>query len=258
MFASLPLVMDSPMTDTLRLQEEVRNIQWHHQIDLGNGIVTPGADNSPKKLERLAFPASLQGKTVLDIGAWDGFFSFEAERRGAQRVLATDSFVWEGLSGTPGKRGFDLAKKTLNSKVDEMFIDVFDLSPEKVGVFDVVLFLGVLYHLKHPLLALEKVFSVTKEMVILETVVDMLSYSRPALAFYEGNELANDSTNWFGPNTAAVVGMLKTVGYRKVLVVAGARSLPFRVAKAAYYKYRSGYPFLSTARIDRLMIHAWK
>ena len=72
---------------------DISCINWFHTIDLGNGVVTPGDDNSPVKLKRLAFPPDLSGKTFLDIGAWDGFFSFEAERRGAARVLATDSYV---------------------------------------------------------------------------------------------------------------------------------------------------------------------
>ena len=174
------------------LKQQVNQIKWYHSIDLGNGIVTPGYDNSTKKLNRLKFPDSLAGKTVLDIGALDGFFSFEAERRGAKRVLATDSFAWDVM----GKDGFNLAKTRLNSNVEEMYIDVLDLSPEKVGTWDVVLFLGVLYHMRHPLLALEKVASVTKEMVIVETVVDMLSQKRPAIAFYQASELSSDSTNW--------------------------------------------------------------
>ena len=62
--------------------------RWYHTIDLGGGIVTRGVDNSPERLARLGLPVSLAGKTVLDVGAWDGFFSFEAERRGAARVVA--------------------------------------------------------------------------------------------------------------------------------------------------------------------------
>jgi tRNA (mo5U34)-methyltransferase len=139
---------------------------------------------------------------VFDIGAWDGFYSFEAERRGAKRVLATDSFTWSG-QGWGSKRGFELARKLLNSKVEDLNIDVMDLSPEKVGMFDVVLFLGVLYHLKHPMLALERVFSVTKELLILDTHVDLLGSKRPAIAFYPGSEVNRDNTNWSGPNPAA-------------------------------------------------------
>ena len=97
------------------LRQRVGKIRWYHRIDLGDGIVTPGVDPSPRKLERLRLPADLGGKTVLDVGAWDGFFSFEAERRGASRVLATDSYAWSGVDwGT--KQGFELARARLGSR----------------------------------------------------------------------------------------------------------------------------------------------
>lgn len=60
---------------------EVAAIRWFHRIDLGNGVTTPGADDTPLKLKHLQLPESLSGKTVLDIGAWDGFFSFEVEKQ---------------------------------------------------------------------------------------------------------------------------------------------------------------------------------
>jgi tRNA (mo5U34)-methyltransferase len=125
------------------------------------------------RLARLDLPASLEGRTVLDVGAWDGFFSFEAERRGASRVVATDHYSWHGLGwGTgDGKAGFELARTALGSRVEDVDIDVMDLSPERVGTFDVVLFLGVLYHLRHPLLALERIASVADDLLVAETVV---------------------------------------------------------------------------------------
>jgi tRNA (mo5U34)-methyltransferase len=192
---------------------------WWHSIDLGNGIVTPGLDNSSAKLQSMGIPEDLRGKTVLDIGAWDGFFSFEAERRGAKRVLATDSFCWGG-PGPGTKEGFEFARRVLSSKVEDYEIDVMDLSPEKIGMFDVVFFLGVLYHMRHPLLALDLVWSVTAPggMAIIETHVDMLHLERPAIAFYPGSELNNDWTNWFGPNPSAVEGMLKVAGFKRVEV----------------------------------------
>jgi len=240
------------------LKSQVATVKWHHSIDLGNGIVTPGQDNSAKKLARLQLPESFAGKSVLDIGAWDGFFSFEAERRGAKRVLATDSFVWRGGCDWADKRGFDLSKGALGSKVEEKEIDVLDLSPEKVGTFDVVFFLGVLYHMKHPLLALERVASVAKDFLVLETAVDMLRYKRPAMAFYVGDDVGRDVTNWCGPNPAAVIGMLKTVGFKRVEVVAGLRSPVFRLARGAYYWRKIGHQFWSTVRTDRIVVHAWK
>jgi tRNA (mo5U34)-methyltransferase len=241
-----------------QVRSHVERIRWHHSIDLGNGIVTKGQDNSARKLRRLKLPESFAGKSVLDVGAWDGFFSFEAERRGASRVLATDSFVWGGGVEWAGKSGFDLSKKVLRSKVEERQIDVLDLSPEKVGTFDVVLFLGVLYHMKHPLLALERVSSVARDFLVLETAVDMLTHRRPAMAFYVDDELGRDPTNWCGPNPAAVVGMLKTVGFRRVEIVSGVRSPLFRLAKSAYYWHKVRHQLWATARTDRIVVHAWK
>ncbi len=215
----------------------VGQITWFHQIDLGHGLVTPGQDPTPQKLQVLGIPEDLRGLSVLDIGAWDGFFAFEAARRGARRVLATDSFSW-GNGGWASKAGFELARRVLRSKVEDKTIDVMDLSREAVGQFDLVFFLGVLYHLKHPLLGLERVASVTRKQLILETHVDLIDYPRPAMAFYPGKELTNDPTNWCGPNPAMVIAMLETVGFNKVVIHSGPH-----------------YPFAVTTR---MVFHAWK
>ena len=98
--------------ETEELQTEIAKVNWYHSIPLGNDIVTPGVDNSSLRLAKLHLPEDLSGKSVLDVGAWDGFFSFEAERRGAERVLATDSFCWGG-GGWGTKDGFDLARRAL-------------------------------------------------------------------------------------------------------------------------------------------------
>jgi len=244
--------------NTASLRQRASEINWHHTIDLGHGIITRGKDNTPRKLARLRLPDSFEGLSVLDVGAWDGFFSFEAERRGAERVLATDSFVWEGNVEGAGKQGFDLAKRALDSSVEEMHVDALELNPDKIGTWDVVFFLGVLYHMRHPLLALETVAGVTENMLVLETVVDMLGYRRPAIAFYQGSEVAKDATNWCGPNPAAVVAMLRTAGFRRVEIVAGARPLYYRVARALWHRYKSGHQFWSGVRTDRIVVHAWK
>src|SRR3954449_10126890 len=124
------------MPDDLRAA--VARQGWFHTIDLGNGIVTPGRDESARKLGWIGLPADLSGRTVLDVGAWDGFFSFECERRGAARVVAADSFSWDGSNwGT--KAGFELAREALGSRVEDVEVDVMDLSPERVGTFDLVL-----------------------------------------------------------------------------------------------------------------------
>src|SRR4026209_1320594 len=194
------------------LKPRAAAILWYHTIDLGGGVVTRGIDDTPQRLARVHLPASLHGLTVLDIGAWDGFFSFECERRGAARVVAADYYSWHG-PGWGTKAAFQLAREALGSAVADVDIDVMDLSPERLGTFDVVLFLGVLYHLRHPLLALERVSSVTRDQLIVGTVVGLVGFRWPAMAFYPGRELNNDPTNWCGPNLPAVRGMLESLGF---------------------------------------------
>jgi len=200
--------------DIDEIKSKVEKINWYHTIDLGNGIVTKGRDNSLEKVKTLHLDEDLSGKTVLDIGAWDGFYSFEVEKRGAKRVLAIDSFVWKQTQF--GRKGFDLARKVLNSKVEDKELEILDISQESVGIFDVVIFSGILYHMRHPLLVLEKVASVTKEKLIVETHVDCVDIKRPVMVFYPGTELAKDPTNWWGPNPLAVKAMLKDVGFTEV------------------------------------------
>jgi tRNA (mo5U34)-methyltransferase len=237
-------------------QEVTRISPWHHRINLGHGIITPGGDDSPAKLKKLGMADDLRGMTVLDIGAWDGFFSFEAERRGASRVVALDSFSWNG-PGPGTKAGFELARRVFDSRVEDVEMDLFDMSPEKIGTFDLVLFLGVLYHMRHPLLSLEKVASVTGKHLILETALDLCAYNRPAMVFYPASELKGDATNWWGPNPAAVEAMLRDVGFRTVKMVAK-DSLPYRMARAVRWKRKTGAPFIHTVQGGRGVFHAWR
>jgi tRNA (mo5U34)-methyltransferase len=246
------------------LRRRVGEIAWYHTIDLGNGVVTPGATDSRARLPEIGLPDDLTGKSVLDIGAWDGFYSFEAERRGAGRVLAVDRTEWVGEGWPSGKAGFELARETLRSNVEDRVMDVYELSPEAVGRFDLVLFLGVLYHLRDPLLALERVASVTAGRLILETHVDLSFARRPAIAFYPGQELSHDPTNWWGPNAPAVVGMLRAVGFERVEIVSR-NSLLYRAGRAAYRLVRGTVrprwndgPPLQLAQQGRLVVHAWR
>src|SRR3954470_2055238 len=225
-----PVAADAPLTPELRAEAE--RVRWFHSIELAPGYVTPGRADTRAQIARLHLP-DLRGKTVLDVGAWDGFFSFEAERRGAARVVALDTFSWQARGAGTGKAGFELARRALGSSVEDVEVEVLDISPETVGgVFDVVLFLGVLYHLKHPFLALERLRSVTDELLILETHVDLIGMRRPAAAFYPGTELEDDWTNWWGPNPAAVSGMLEAAGFSEVGRVHPSSWLPGRMARA--------------------------
>jgi tRNA (mo5U34)-methyltransferase len=234
------------------IDERVREIDWFHSIDLGDGVVTPGREGSTSaKLPRIGLPESLAGRTVLDVGAWDGFFSFEAERRGADRVLATDWYCWSG-PGWGTKRGFEYARERLRSNVEDQEIDVLDLSPHALGgQFDVVLFLGGLYHMRHPLLALEKVASVTRELAIIETEVAHLLTRRPAVRYFlEGDD-------WCAPTLAACRAMLEDVGFQRAEVL-HRYSLSRRVARAMKWRLQHGRDLLGSLGRGRAVIHAWK
>jgi tRNA (mo5U34)-methyltransferase len=166
----------------------------------------------------------LTGKTVLDVGARDGYLSFAAERYGAARVLAVEKGAW---SEPGGKRSFERSRSALASHVEDLEVDVLNISPETVGRFDVVLFVGMLFHMRHPLLALERVASVTKEVLVVETLVDMTFLRSPAAAFHPP-QAPHEQTAWWGPNRAAVLGMLETVGFAQVV------SFPLKRLSAAH------------------------
>ena len=238
------------------LQSEAARIRWYHTMDLGHGVRTQGQDNTPVRLQRLALPPSLAGRTVLDVGAWDGFFSFEAERRGARRVLATDHYCWSG-PGWGTQDGFNLARRALGSKVEDRDIDVCDISPATVGIFDVVFFLGVLYHVKDPLGALERMAGVTRSLLVVETAVDLLHVRRPAMAYYPSTELSRDPTNWWAPNLACLGGMLRSCGFREVRCVYR-HSLARRLAFAAWSRARGEGGLIRTFHQGRAAFHAFK
>jgi tRNA (mo5U34)-methyltransferase len=204
------------------LQKRVNQYKWFHVMDLGQGVVTPGVINPVGKEHgpRFHVPDRLDGKSVLDVGAWDGAWSFEAKRRGAAHVLATDSYSWGG-GGWGQKGAFDLAREALGLDVKDEVIDVLDLSRERVGTFDVVFFFGVIYHMRNPMAALDRVREITAPggLAIVESISAMNRRKEPLLAFYAENECGGDPTNWFAPNPPALARMLKAAGFQQVEVV---------------------------------------
>lgn len=238
------------------LAQRVREIEWYHRMPLPGGIVTPGITDVATQLPRLHLPQSLEGKTVLDVGSWDGFYAFECARRGAKRVLATDSFSWDGSNwGT--KEGFLLAREALglDGRVDDRMIDVMDLGPEELGdTFDVVLVLGLLYHLTNPIVALERVSRCCRELMVIETDTALNWLPWPAARVNPGRELRDDPTNWYQYNLRALRGLLERVGFGSV-ELKFRTSLPRRVARAAL-GVRHGESFRPTLRSCRTVIHA--
>jgi tRNA (mo5U34)-methyltransferase len=222
---------------------------WWHSIDVGDDVITPGhksADLLVEELEQLQLP-ELSGRTVLDVGAWDGYFSFSAERLGARRVVALDHYVWSLDLGPqqayyrqclladekpnpyetvpefwhpeslPGKAGFNTAKALLGSGVEDIVGDFMAVDLDELGQFDVTLFLGVLYHLRHPLLALERLRKVTAGIALIETAAVAICEQPDSTMceFYETDELSGDVSNWWAPTAPALLGMLRAAGFSR-------------------------------------------
>ena len=134
------------------LDPRVSNLRWRHTIPLPSGQVTPGTKDTRVDLREFKWDKDLfADKTVIDVGACDGFFSFHAEKMGASRVLGVDPYRWTLDNRWSGQKGFNLARELIDSKVEDSVVLLEDLSPETVGKWDVSLFLGVFYHLVNPI-----------------------------------------------------------------------------------------------------------
>lgn len=203
---------DQAITSTTKKQiTELQRLGWYHSIELPGGRTIEGfqsLDQLRGRLSQFPIPQDLTGKRVLDVGAWDGWFSFEMERRGAE-VVAVDAVE---------KPRFLEARALLDSKVRYIVDDVLNLRPQTIGQFDIVLFLGVLYHLKHPLLALERISALCRGMACIESYVIDGGGTKdiPLMEFYETTELRGQFDNWVGPNTACLLAFCRTAGFPRV------------------------------------------
>jgi len=198
--------------ETRKQIAELEALGWYHSIELPGGEVLRGLQTIERlksRLAQFAIPTDLRGKRVLDIGAWDGWFTFEMERRGAG-VVALDLVSNEK---------FLLARDLLKSTADYLVGDICRLSPVILGRFEIVLFFGVLYHLKHPLLALERVCEITTDTAYVESYVidDGTDLDAPpVLEYYEGTELRGQFDNWVGPNVVGLLAMARMAGFAEV------------------------------------------
>ncbi len=168
----------SPMDEQLIRQKIAEVPAWWHNIDI-YGVKTKGITPpaSQRWIEK-AIDEDLTGLEVLDIGCWDGYYSFLAESRGAKRVVAIDPG-----QGPCKPKGFHTAKELLGSKVDHRPLDVYQLS-EVEGMFDRIFFFGVYYHLQDPVLALHLIFSKLKPGGVLLMEGLVRSGNRPYLYCY--------------------------------------------------------------------------
>ena len=209
--------------------DDPRLSNWYHTIELGNGLVSRGFNDHRTIVDLPGIPASLAGKTALDVGTFDGFWAFELERRGAQ-VTAIDvaklaDFDWlpkirAGLgAGAERTSNFELARRMRGSKVERRVLSVYDLSPEKTGMFDVVFCGDVLLHLFNPLQALLNIYSVTREVAVVFTSVDVdierLKSDRPWLSFglRRFERVLGDHNTYWVFTTRALQEMMEYAGF---------------------------------------------
>lgn len=204
---------------------------WFHSLDVGDGLVTPGAvsqDYQRQVLRALQLPERLDGLRVLDIGTYDGMFAFECERRGAAEVVAVDVHPVDC-------RCFGIARELLDSDVKYLQMSVYQLDEQALGgQFDLVLFPGVFYHLRHIVISFDNIWRVLKPggTVLVETHVcdnhfvlkngevttlkdvDPRLLEVPLFRFYRRNELnAVDWSNWFGGNVTALLDLMGSAGF---------------------------------------------
>ena len=201
----------------LTIQERVdAEPYWFHRMDLGDGVITPGRSDAAKdKLPRFGLPDDMSGMRVLDVAAAEGFFSFEAERRGASEVVSID-FDPRTLNR------FSICADALGSKISPLQMSVYDLDADALGTFDLVMCFGLLYHLRHPLLGLEKVVAMTDGVLLLQSHTEEVLFhpdlplarfhSDGIISGFGGNRPVRDRSVFWEPNAACIREMLVHLG----------------------------------------------
>lgn len=213
---------------------------WYHRIQLGDRFTTPGS--YPFMPKANGVPTDLKGKWVLDVGAWDGYWSFECLKRGAAHVVAIDTFEtslgqhinierkgkWKNFDFCAEKLGYKDSDKL--KRYEMSVYDVWKLVLEQGRKFDYILMFGVLQHLRYPLLALDILRmcindkpGVESGLLIESLVTDKAcvyklkgGYESTCVAeFYPTKELQNDSSNYWGPTLQCVLGMCLASGWKQ-------------------------------------------
>src|SRR5579864_6658097 len=203
--------------------------EWFQNIDLHGVYTAPNhflGDYPSVKWRRFqhAIPQDLTGKSVLDVGCNAGFYSFEMKRRGARRVIGIDSDA-----GYLAQARYAAEVNGFNVEFRQM--DVYDVGSlhEK---FDLVLFMGLLYHLRHPLLALDLIYEhAAKDMLVFQTLMrgssevedlednypfdetQIFNHSGYPVMHFVEHGYSNDPTNWWIPNRACAEAMLRSSGF---------------------------------------------
>jgi tRNA (mo5U34)-methyltransferase len=226
------------------LQQRINSFPyWYHKIELPWGIITPGW--GPLNRDSYLIPADLTGKRVLDVGAWDGYWTFEALKRGASQVVAIDDFSdFLGTLQNSDRKAwetFDLCKEALgysDQQCQRIDMSVYNVRKEELGLFDIIFFFGTLYHLRYPLLAIDKLSAVCTGALYIETAI--LDYFSPymgglrhgypdgqmVMEFYPGSEYGGNNTNWWVPTLDCLGQMVVAAGFSDVEIWPLTQNIP--------------------------------
>lgn len=187
--------------DLRSAQELVASVpHWHHTFEIFPGVVTPGSYDPDFLLTKINFPADISNQRVLDIGSSDGYISLMARRAGAEVV----SIDYRPKNG----HGFGVMEALSGYTFDYRQMNIYDLSVDKMGQFDHVVFMGLLYHLPDLIKSMAIVRSICRGHMYIEThcAVD-LAPDIAVARYYRGEELNKDITNFWSPNVACIRGM---------------------------------------------------
>ena len=203
---------------------------WYHKIELPHGVVTPGW--APLLASVYGIPERLDGMRVLDVGAWDGYWTFEALKRGAAQVVAIDDFSdYLGHLDEDARKKwgpFDTCRDILGFSKEQcqrLTMNVYEVDEQKLGRFDVVFFFGTLYHLRYPLLALDRLSSVCRSEIYVESAIldDFSPYrggldhgypgQQMVMEFYPNTEYGKNDSNWWVPTLHCLENMVSAAGF---------------------------------------------
>lgn len=268
-----PLMEPMPALDRDEVRRRIdAHPFWYHTIDVAPGVTTPGWFDLRHLGDDLPWP-DLVGKRVLDIGTFDGFYAFEMERRGAVEVVAVDvedHLLWDwppdyrgeslardpGFSGPPKGDGFRLVAELSRSNAEWQPLSVYDLSPDVVGTFDVVVLGSLLLHLRDPIRALEAVRSVVRpdgHLLSSEQIEVWLTLAAPYRPIYTLNG-SGANCQWFNANAAGHTRMVFAAGFEVT-----AKSKPFVLAFNEHPRPPAGKPCeLARRAAFRALTGSWR
>jgi tRNA (mo5U34)-methyltransferase len=212
--------------------DEVASYSWYHTIELPDGTVTRGTYDHRPLVPHYGLPDDLRGKRALDVGSWDGFWAFELERRGAE-VTSVDLETFAELDLPPPlhefaserpphfsfRTGIDIARRRLGSSLELVSSSIYDLEPDRVGMFDFVHTGDILLHLRDPVLALQHLHSVTSGEALIadcfDPTLDEMGMGS-GLTRYQGGWY---DVTWWMPALSTLCQMVTDAGFADVEVV---------------------------------------